>query len=101
MARPHKYNPNFVRQLIEEGLDATDAVRIAATEMQGADESRRGINATQTACDALRYPEDLPDSTGADEGREATEQAIRDWCEANPVERDRWCSMCQLTCERR
>jgi len=55
------YDPAAVRRIMDEtGCSAQDAVLIAATEMDGASETRAGVNATQTACHVLRYPESLP-----------------------------------------
>jgi hypothetical protein len=52
------YSDSFVVKLMEEeGLSFQEAVRIAATEMEGAHETEEGVHATQTYCHILNYPE--------------------------------------------
>jgi len=74
---PKSYNQKFYDELIEEGHSHLDAVKIASTEMDGADENLDGtINSKQTACNVLRYAETLAPSTEAQQaGRIAREAA--------------------------
>jgi len=71
------YDSREVEKLMEEGYSYNEAVRIAASEMDGAYQGPEGnINSTQTGCNHLRYDEGLPDSKGAKEGEETTLKAI-------------------------
>lgn len=73
MARevPKAYNRKYYLQLIEDGYSEEEAERIASTEMDGAAHNRNGtINARQTNCGVLNYPEDLPRSREAEEAAE-------------------------------
>ena len=47
-------DPEVVRQLMEEGLSYSEALLVAATEMNGTTEDEEGnVWGTQTYCDAL------------------------------------------------
>jgi len=47
-------DPEIVKQLMEDGLSYPEALRIAATEMNGTTEDEEGnVWGTQTYCDAL------------------------------------------------
>jgi len=72
------YDLKVVERLMKEGFTYKEALRIASSEMIGANEERDGrIHATQTNCDALGYDEDLPpDSIGRKEGENNTLKAI-------------------------
>lgn len=68
MSRVEKYNPKVAEELVVEGLSPTEAVRVASTEMDGANELLDGrISSTQTACHTREagYNEDLPGSINA------------------------------------
>jgi hypothetical protein len=90
------FNPNVASQIDEEmGLDPDDpnANRIAATEMEGANETYEGggIHAKQTACHILKYDEALPFSKGAEEGKEKTEKELNQFLKKqNIVNVDEW-----------
>ncbi len=63
---PKAYSQEYYKELLDEGHSHSDAVRIASTEMDGADENADGtINSKQTACNVLRYAETLAPSTEA------------------------------------
>jgi len=63
---PKSYNQKFYDELIKEGHSYLDAIKIASTEMDGANENPNGtINSKQTACNLLRYAETLAPSTEA------------------------------------
>lgn len=51
------YNEETYQQLINDGIDPFDAMRIASTEMEGAPENKNGINSRQTYCQELHYNE--------------------------------------------
>lgn len=79
MSEVPKYDPEVADEFEkEDGLSATDAARVAATTMDGANERPSGeIRATQTDCDHLRYKETLPEPKEVQEGRDATEGEMR------------------------
>lgn len=54
-----KFSSKFAKSLVKEGVDERDAVRVAASEMEGAPENKHGgIESRQTYCHVLRYDED-------------------------------------------
>ena len=75
--------PLFSKEARDELLgdyDENTATRIAATEMDGANESPEGgLNATQTLCNVLEYDEDLPESEGRQEGQRKCEGELDDF----------------------
>lgn len=61
----------------KEYEDPETALRIASTEMDGANETNRGtVSATQTYCNILQYNEDLEESKGAQEGKKKCEEDV-------------------------
>lgn len=68
------YDPKVQKELEDEYGDPNTAIRIASTEMDGAAHDGEGnIDATQTLCNILEYPENLKVSPAMKEGREKCE----------------------------
>lgn len=68
------YDPKVQKELEDEYGDPNTAIRIASTEMDGAAHGKDGtLDATQTYCNRLEYPEDLEDSPAMEEGRKKCE----------------------------
>lgn len=73
-----KYDSDVAEEFETDGMSAQDATLVAATEMEGASETKSGgINARQTACKTLKYDEGCPESVGARIGEIKTTRNIR------------------------
>ena len=74
------YNPTAATLIGKDmGLEPDDPnnSRIAASEMEGANETASGgLHARQTACNVLKYNEALPESKGQKEGKTKTEKDL-------------------------
>jgi len=71
-------------ELLEEYEDEDTAIRIASTEMEGANESKSGsVNARQTYCDKLEYSENLEDSEGRQKGEKKCNQELKEFLDTH------------------
>ena len=75
------FSPKSLRELEDEYGDSDTALRIAATEMDGANEVGGNIDSTQTYCQKLNYDENLPASLGGQEGRKKCNNDLKDFLE--------------------
>ncbi len=74
------YDPGFVEELVEEGMDPSVAARVAATEMEGAAVNLHGyVEATQTLCNELDYDENAPRSREAEEAGKLYLAEVEQW----------------------
>lgn len=73
---PKAYSQEYYKELLEEGHSHLDAIKIASTEMDGADENPDGtINSKQTACNFLKYSETMAPSITAQEAARVAKNA--------------------------
>lgn len=74
------YDPNYVDELMNEGMSWKEAVYEASVTMAGAYENEGGgIHSTQTYCDELHYKEGLGRSREQIEAQRMFDIKIRDW----------------------
>lgn len=78
------FNRSLVQSLVAEGLSESQAVQVAATEMEGVAENLNGtVHGFQTYCNILGYPEDLQPSVGAEQGRVKCTKDVAEWLKAH------------------
>ncbi len=73
------YSLEAKEELENEYGDETTAVRIAATEMDGANETNGTINSSQTHCEVLNYDEDIKESKGAKDGKKKCSEELSNY----------------------